>query len=103
MVLLEVVAAVAVALLTLLAAVGVLPRNRVAGIRVRATTASDAAWRRGHRAALVPTLPSCAVVVVGGVVCAATGHADDVVVVLASAAVLLVGAVLGAAAANRDA
>lgn len=37
------------------AAAGTLPRNHLAGIRVRATLASDEAWDVGHRAA-GPTL-----------------------------------------------
>lgn len=37
-----------------LAAAGVLHRNRVVGIRTSVTLSSDDAWRRGHRAGLLP-------------------------------------------------
>ncbi len=39
------------AVLTQLAGNGVLPRNRVAGIRVRSTLRSDSGWVAGHKAA----------------------------------------------------
>ena len=47
--------AVLVLVMTILCANGVLPRNRVAGIRISATMASDEGWRLGHRAAILPT------------------------------------------------
>lgn len=47
-------AAVLVLVVVLLAALGVVPRNRVAGIRIPAVLASDESWRAGHRAAILP-------------------------------------------------
>jgi hypothetical protein len=41
--------------LVTLCAVGVIPPNGAAGIRIPALLASDYAWRTGHRAAIVPT------------------------------------------------
>ena len=46
---------IVVRLITAQAADGHLDRNGVVGIRTRATTRSDAAWRAGHAAAL-PTI-----------------------------------------------
>ncbi|WP_420897920.1 SdpI family protein [Cryobacterium algoricola] len=47
--------AVLVLLVTILCAVGIVPRNRAAGIRIPALLASDEGWRRGHRSAILPT------------------------------------------------
>lgn len=39
------------AVLTQLAASGVMPKNRIAGIRIRSTVRSPSAWIAGHKAA----------------------------------------------------
>lgn len=44
-----------VVVVTQLAASGRIRRNGFVGIRIPPTMASDAAWTRGHRAALVPS------------------------------------------------
>lgn len=46
-----------VAVMTILAAVGVLPPNGLIGIRTRSTKLSPQAWRRGHAAAARITVP----------------------------------------------
>ena len=46
--------AVLVLIMTILCANGVLPRNRVVGLRVPALMANDESWRVGHRAAILP-------------------------------------------------
>ncbi|WP_078290017.1 SdpI family protein [Mycobacterium sp. D16R24] len=55
------------------AATGALPRNQVAGIRLRSTYSSEAAWRAGHRAArpvmwlLVPITVAADVAIVSAI------------------------------------
>ena len=86
--------------LTRRAADGRLGPNDVAGIRTRATKASDAAWRAGHGAALpflAPAVPVAVAVVVlavtvqlvgggtWGVAVAAVGFAAELGIVLRSA------------------
>lgn len=46
------------------AAAGRIPRNHLVGIRLPSTQASDAAWRAGHRAAIVPSWIACVVLIV---------------------------------------
>lgn len=91
---------VAVAAIGYLSANGSLRRNRIVGIRTRATLASDKAWSVGHAAGG----PAMAI---GGIVALVllvfplailgTGEVGVVVAVLLSCAALLVGAVVGGA------
>lgn len=65
------------------AAAGRLPRNPYAGIRLKATLASDAAWTEGHRAA-APALAA------GGIVCVLGG----LLVLLRASAAITAGALI---------
>lgn len=81
----------AVAVLTVvfvvLPARGVIGRNAFVGVRTRATMHSAAAWRRGHRAAVLPTSVAAGGAVALGTAAAATGRMNDVSAVLVCAAV----------------
>lgn len=77
-----------------LSTTGRLPRNRVVGIRTRATMASDDAWIAAHRAA-GPSL------FVGAALCAATSVIAVPAWPLWLVAVVLVGAVQAQRAAGR--
>jgi len=57
-----------------LGAVGILPRNPVAGVRVPATMRSDAAWRAGHAASRLPAVVG---LLVTGAAAVFASHGDD--------------------------
>lgn len=90
------------------AASGALKRNNWAGVRVKSTMSSDAAWRVGHQAAL-PTARRCAIAIVAvcviGVALGAATPANPyvlmLVVVTVSTAILLASCVVILRAANR--
>lgn len=96
---------------TAAAAAGRLPRNASIGIRTRATTASDAAWVAGHRAALSPARAVAIVSGLLGVAMAATsvvaGTADPGAAVITlfvlGYGVMGVGTVVAARTAERGA
>lgn len=93
---------IVVAVIVGLCAFGVIPRNGFAGIRIPAVTADDKSWRRGHRAAVVPTVIGAAVsVALAAVALAIPAAADWIgpVVLIAVAA----GLAWGAGAAHRAA
>lgn len=112
-----VVAGIAVIVISKRAADGRLGKNRLAGIRTRATLSSDEAWEAAHQAGLRPSL-------VGGWISMATGIVPLVigvvlalfdlataeqymvvwtVLILSGVAVVLVAVVLGAIIGNRAA
>lgn len=96
--------AVLVAGMVRLCASGRIPRNQFAGIRLPALFASDAAWRAGHRAALVPTVAGSAVAIVIAAPTAlipAFGLVGLTVETLAMFAGVIVGAVFANRAASR--
>ncbi|MFE6734815.1 SdpI family protein [Microbacterium sp. NPDC057650] len=103
MVLLEVVVAVVVILSVVLPARRILRRNGWLGIRTTATLASDEAWARGHRAAVLPASLTGGIAIVGGVVAMSLGHGRDIAVVVGIAVVLVAGGVWIAAVARRAA
>lgn len=43
-------------LVSVLASRGTIPLNHLIGIRIPAVTSSDAAWRAGHRSAVIPAI-----------------------------------------------
>lgn len=96
------VAAVVVAAVAVLAATGRLRRNSVAGIRIPSLYASEAAWRTGHRAAVLPTLAAA-------VICVALAVVDfvdpdlDLPGAILQTVVLLLGVLVGIALASRAA
>jgi hypothetical protein len=104
--LLCVVSGIAVALVNRRAADGRLRRNAVAGIRIRSTLRSDAAWRAGHAAARPASDAAGAVFAVTGlaatVVRPAPWFAGLVLAgTLGAVAVLLVGVRQAVGAADR--
>lgn len=88
-----------------MAAVGRIPRNRFVGIRFPATLASDAAWRAGHRAAVRPAWVSCGIVLIVDVAVLAIGVRveNDQVVVLVLAGLLVLAIAWMSVAAGRAA
>jgi predicted permease len=96
------VAAAVVAAVAVLAATGRLRRNSVAGIRIPSLYGSEAAWRTGHRAAVLPT-------VVAAVICVALAVVEfadpdlDLPGAILQTVVLLLGVVVGTALASRAA
>lgn len=92
--------AAAVIVTTHLAGIGRLPRQRIAGIRVKATLASDEAWRTAHRAAtpiVWLTGSICAIAALGALGFAGSGASTEATVLLVfGLVVLLVGIALGA-------
>lgn len=101
MIYIEIAVAALAILVTVLPAVGTIPRNRIVGVRTRATLASDAAWRVGHRAAVIPMSLTGGVVTVGGTVLVALGFVNEPFVVIVLALILLSGAAWSSAAARR--
>ena len=104
--LLCVVSGIAVAVIDRRAADGRLGRNALAGIRIRSTLRSDAAWRAGHAAARRASDAAGAVFVVTGlaatVVRPAPWFAGVVLAgTLGAVAVLLVGVRQAVVAADR--
>lgn len=83
---------------------GVIPRGWGVGIRLPAIQQSDAAWRAGHRAALLPyavfALAAVGVAVLP-VVAPALADADPALTAVVIIAGLVVGGILGSRAANR--
>ncbi|MGO4489030.1 SdpI family protein [Microbacterium sp. 2RAF4] len=101
MIYIEIAVAALAILVTVLPAVGTIPRNRFVGVRTRATLASDTAWRAGHRAAVLPMALTGGVAIVGGTVLAVLGFMNEPSVVIVLALILLSGAVWSSAAARR--
>lgn len=99
------VASVGVWRMVAAAAAGQFPRSSAVGLRTPATTASDEAWRQGHRAALPIVRSFCASAAVAAVAGAALGSwpPAGAVLVLVAAALLVSGAILGALSAHRAA
>lgn len=93
-------AAVVVAAVTLLAAVGRLRRNSIAGIRIPALLASDEAWRTGHRAAVLPTIGAAIVCVVLAAV-VLTGRPVAYLGAPLEIVVLVIGVIAGSLLARR--
>ncbi|HUG51296.1 MAG TPA: SdpI family protein [Terrimesophilobacter sp.] len=79
--------------------------NPVAGIRIRNVMASEAAWRAGHKAAVVPSLTGAGLAVVLSLVSLypALSPATQSAIVFAAAVVLVVALTIGAFLANRAA
>lgn len=96
------VAAVVVAVVSALAAAGLLRRNSVAGIRIPSLYASDAAWRIGHRAAVLPTVAAAIVCIVLTIVVLVDPNFAVVGAILETA-VLVIGVLAGTALASRAA
>lgn len=94
-------AAVISAIVTVLPACGVVSRNPFLGIRTHAMLRDETAWRRGHRAAIVPTSIAAAITITLGVVFVAIGRMNDTGPVLLYAVPIVVGAVWGAVVAAR--
>jgi MFS-type transporter involved in bile tolerance (Atg22 family) len=95
-------AAVVVAVVAILAAIGRLRRNAIAGIRIPSLYASDAAWRIGHRAAVLPTAGTALIcIALAGAVAADPRFA--VAGTAVETAVLVVGVLVGTALAGRAA
>lgn len=94
------VAAIAI-LVTVLPAVGKIPRNRMVGVRTRATLANDTAWRVGHRAAVLPMVLTGRVAIVGGTVSVVLGFVNEPFIVVVLALILLSGAAWSSVAARR--
>src|SRR5450830_1064974 len=40
---------------------GAIPKNRFVGVRIPAVMRSDAAWRAGHAAGVIPAVVACAI------------------------------------------
>jgi hypothetical protein len=97
----EIVAAVVAVLFVVLPARGVIGRNAFVGVRTRATMRSAAAWRHGHRAAVLPTSVAAGGVVTLGTAAAVTGRTNEVFAVIVCAAVLLAGGLWSVTAAQR--
>ncbi|GAB3808954.1 hypothetical protein GCM10028798_35920 [Humibacter antri] len=97
------IVAIGLTVMIILCAVGVIPRNSIAGLRLPAMFASDEAWMRGHRAGIAPAVIAsivCIVVtVIGLAVPAFTG--GTIIVIVALLAGLVIAAVLGSRAASR--
>ncbi|GAB3611391.1 hypothetical protein GCM10027414_35170 [Humibacter ginsengiterrae] len=89
--------------LIILCALGIIPRNSIAGLRLPAMFASDKAWMIGHRAGILPAVIASIVciiaTVIGLVVPALT--ASFVIVIVALLGGLIVAAILGSRAASR--
>jgi amino acid permease len=101
MIILEIVAAMATVVFTMLSARGVIHRNAFVGHRTRAILRNDDTWRRGHRAALVPTCVAAFVTSAMGVVFIAFGELNHPPSVILCAVPLVVGAFWGAVVAGR--
>ena len=63
--------------LGVLGAVERLPRNSIAGIRVKSTMSSDEAWREAHRAAAPTLLADAAICLVIGVALLVVDNASE--------------------------
>lgn len=81
------------------AASGKIPRNRLAGIRTRATLASDQAWAAGHRAAEIESVRAGRTLQVTGAALVLIGLAAAVDAIAPNSAHLLIrtGALVGTA------
>jgi uncharacterized membrane protein len=88
---------------TYCAAAGKLRRNQIAGIRLPATMASDAAWRAGHRAAIPFMWLTVPVAVVGSAVVATMKLGPLVAVVVGLLPIVLIAIVIAAAVAAHKA
>lgn len=99
-------ASIAVAVGVILCAAGVIRRNPWVGLRIPSLFASDAAWKAGHRAAVLPVLCSTVVNVVLAILALTMMAASPGTVLIWVALVVLlagtiIGAVLGSRAARR--
>lgn len=93
-------ATVAVAVM---AANGSLPRNRIVGMRTRATLASDAAWQAAHRASAWSLAAAGVISVALGLylLVARPSRSTEAAVALAASGALLVLVVIGGVQAHR--
>ncbi|MCJ1712954.1 SdpI family protein [Microbacterium sp. M1A1_1b] len=101
MVVIVMIAAILTVIFVVLPARGVIGRNPFVGVRTRATMQDDAAWRRGHQAAILPTGVATGAVIVLGGGSIAVGRENDSVAVILCAAVLVAGALWSVVAAHR--
>jgi uncharacterized membrane protein len=79
-----------------LGAIGRLPRNSLAGIRLPATMASDEAWRTAHRAGAAPVIAGgvgALVLGIGALVSALLGGSGVAMVFVLTALVVVLGCV----------
>lgn len=101
MIVVELIVAVTTVCATVLPASGVIGRNALVGIRIRALMHDDDAWKRGHRAAIAPASIAAAIAITLGAVFVATGRTNDTGSVLLCALPIVVGAIWGAVVAAR--
>lgn len=88
-----------------LCALGIIRRNPVVGIRIASFFASEDAWKRGHRVAVVPMAIAACVCIVLTIVAAVqpayNGPTAVIVSLVILAAGVLVGAVMGSSVLRR--
>jgi len=82
-----IVAGIAVMAVAWTAATGRLKRNWIAGLRLKSTMRSDAAWLAAHRRAKIPFSATGAMMVAGGVLLAVADRTTGVAVALGTAVV----------------
>ncbi|CAN5181569.1 hypothetical protein BH11ACT4_BH11ACT4_22410 [soil metagenome] len=90
------VIAVVLAVAAALCASGVIPRNRVVGIRIASFFESADAWKTGHRVAVIPMGLAAGACVALTFVAAAVPAYDGSTAVIVSTVILVGGVVLGA-------
>ena len=96
------VLAVLVAVAVWLCSRGTIRPNHVVGIRTATFLASDAAWRTGHRAAILPTLIAAVACVVVTVIAALDpALAEGNVALLINTTLVLLGVIVGAVVGTR--
>jgi hypothetical protein len=97
------VVGLAAAVAAVMAANGSLPRNRIVGMRTRATLASDAAWRAAHRASAWSVAAAGAISTALGLylLVAQPSRSTKAAVAIAASAALLVLVVIGGVQADR--
>lgn len=93
---------IVIAAIVALCAVGRIPRNSIAGLRLPALFASDGAWEEGHRAAIIPTV-TAAFIAAGLSAAALAAPRFAEAAFYLTLAVFLIGLVVAAFLANRAA
>jgi uncharacterized membrane protein len=101
MIVIEMLAALATVVFAVLPARGIIRRNAFVGVRTRATMRDDAAWRRAHEVAVLPTVITATTTIVAGVVLIAMGRVNDPLSVVICAIPIVVGALWSVIAASR--
>jgi len=91
---------VAVAIAMSLCARGVIGRNPLVGIRIPSFFESDEAWKRGHRAAVVPTVIA-AVLALGVTIAGFALPRFGVAATIVNLALLLAGVIVGSVLGSR--